>query len=859
MPKIPLFTADAAVARYNPPMQDPGAMAAPGRALAQLGGAVADIGTDFLQKYAEARQQADAADRVAKASRALSEQEDLWSKSDDSIAAGKGYGDAAAKIRADALKDVTDLRVSNYVGQRIDTETLTRGESVRRQSFGNESSNARGNLEKQLGQYGFQAATGATPEIRSLAHDNAMAAIKGAQASGYINGENASARALNFNEGAAIGRVRYHMNEALTTEDPELAAYRANALAQDMQKNPEHYEDISPERFGTLADEAARMAHTLQDRYENSLEASAAIQNHQIIEGGQDDAKSLLYTGQHIPNYPTDQQIRDASPKDPVAADKLIAERTMAENFYDASQAIKWTTPAEDEATAFAFAAKPGRLAEQEAQQRAAWGNAVDKKNRMLREDPAAYVLGNSPETRQAMETAKTPEQMKAALAAQDGLYDRLKVPSDERAVLTKAQAERSVAVLLDNPANAPVTLAAQEDLFGDRWPRVFNDLTALGKLPPAMQAVSHLMSGGRPTRDATILARWIAETKGRNADDLIGSTAKSDIDKNVIGNEDVQRLSRSLSLQGLPNRQIAGIIDGISMLGYAKKFTDKDDQAGQHAADAFLDKFQFLGAARIPRENYDAVSRAADAMLNTLNPDRIQIPREYGGNPIPSTPVVADPKTVMPGVLHLNEAIAPKVPAGAPRPLAPGEWIDNPPKAPNEEGGWSSEITNTVQAGQEPRLNNGRATILPGMWIVNGKPVHVDEDTAVEYALRSGLKFKSYGSNELAEKASQDREDDWQKIEPKNAGQVAPLWEPGAQAAPSVSGPSGTPQRFLELLQDSSIWINNPRDDGMRLMDIDGKLVRTKDGKPLEIPFTVMPPAAPRPPAVGTPWMGAP
>ena len=74
------------------------------------------------------------------------------------------------------------------------------------------------------------------------------------------------------------------------------------------------------------------------------------------------------------------------------------------------------------------------------------------------------------------------------------------------------------------------------------------------------------------------------------------------------------------------------------------------------------------------------------------------------------------------------------------------------------------------------------------------------------------------------------------------------------------MSGPLGTPQRFLELLQDSSIWINNPRDDGMRLMDIDGKLVRTKDGKPLEIPFTVMPPAsAARPPEVGMPWMGAP
>jgi hypothetical protein len=695
VPKIPLFTADAAVTRYTPPMQDPGAMAAPGRALAQLGGAVADIGTDFLQKYAEARQQADAADRVAKASRALSEQEDIYSKADDSIAAEKGYGEAAAKIKAEALKDVTDLRVSNYVGQRIDTETLTRGESVRRQSFGNESSAARGNLEKQLGQYGFQAATGNSPEIRSLAHDNAMAAIKGAAASGYINGERAAAYGLNFNEGAAIGRVRFHMNEALTTEDPELAAYRANALAQDMQKNPEHYEDISAERFGTLADEAARMAHTLQDRYENSLEASDAINRRHTVEAAKDNINSIGASGLPIPGAPTDQQIKDALPKDPVEAEKLIGLTTMAQNGYDASQAMKWTTPAEDNAQAEAFAAKPGILAEQQAQQYNAWVNAQNKKYNALREDPASYVLGNSPETRQAMESAQTPEQMKAALAAQDGLYDRLEVPPDRRAVLTKAQAERSVAQLLDKPENAPAVLDGQQKLFGDRWPRVFQDLTALGKLPPAMQAVGNLMDGKEPTRDAVILARWIAQTKDRQVADLIGSTAKSDIDKNIIANEDVQRFNRSMSLQGLANTQIAGINDGIVDLAYAKRFQDQDASAAEHAVAAFLDKYQFLGAARIPRQNYDAVNRAAAATLNTLKAEQIQIPREYGGD--------------------------------------------------------------------------------------EGK-----------------------------------------------------------------SGPLGPPERFLELVQDSSLWINNPRADGLRLMDIDGKLVRTKDGKPLEIPFTVTPPPGP-------------
>lgn len=694
MPRIPIFTAEGNVARYNPPLQDPGAMAAPGRALAQLGGAAADLGTDFLQKYAEARQQADAAQRVATASRALSDSEEIRRKDIDSVRAYNGFNDDAAKIRADALKDVTDLRVSNYVGSRIDTETMTRGDAVRRESFGNEASAARGRIDAQTAQYKHQAATGATPEIRALAHDNAMAAIKGGAAAGYVTGENAQARVQDFNQDVAVGKVRYQMSEALTTQDLELAALKMEFLAKDMQLNPDRYADIPPEQFGTLAEEVGRAAYTMRERYENSLKEDDAIARRHTVEAAQDNIDSLRITGVPIAEAPTDEQIKKAFPKDPVQADKVIALTDMAAKFHDAKVASTWTSASEDGATAASHAPEPGsRLAKEQEAEYTAFVAAQNAKYKQLREDPAAYIWGNSPDTAKAFASAQTPEQMKAAIAMQDGLYDRLEWAAENRAVLPKETAQGAVAKILADPANAPASYENLSRLYGDAWPRVFADLTTLGKLPPAMQAVGNLMDQGRPTRDATMLARWVAESKGRDAAELIGATSKSDIDKVVIGDPGVQALQRSLWLQGLPNSQIAAITDGITMLGYAKRFQDQDQSAGQHATAAFLDKYEFLGGARIPRENYSAVSSAATLTLNALKPEQVQIPAGYSG-------------------------------------------------------------------------------------------------------------------------------------------------------AEGKGGPLGTPEQFVELLQDSSLWVNNPRADGLRLMDIDGKYVRTKDGTILEIPFSVTPPA---------------
>lgn len=134
--------------------------------------------------------------------------------------------------------------------------------------------------------------------------------------------------------------------------------------------------------------------------------------------------------------------------------------------------------------------------------------------------------------------------------------------------------------------------------------------------------------------------------------------------------------------------------------------------------------------------------------------------PRDF----TPTLPIVGP----MPGDLNLNAQLAPKVPEGSPRPFAPGEWVANP------NGSWSSEISSTVV---NPALNGGKPTIVPTLWIVNGKAVRVDEDTAADYAVKSGLNFRSYGTEDEAEAASIAREDAWQGLQPHEASSVPPLW----------------------------------------------------------------------------------
>jgi hypothetical protein len=223
-------------------------------------------------------------------------------------------------------------------------------------------------------------------------------------------------------------------------------------------------------------------------------------------------------------------------------------------------------------------------------------------------------------------------------------------------------------------------------------------------------------------------------------------------------------------------------------------------------------------GAARYLRKlfdahggNWEAAVKAYGTFATGVGRDR-QVHADFEkrfGNPkadaggfqgfrLPSSGLVALARSMpglgeMPGEAHLNPELAPDVPEGAPRPFGPGEYITNP------DGSWSNEISVTVE---DPALNKGAPTVVPSLWLVNGKPTRVDEDTAARYAAQSGLQFKSYGTQEEAERASEAREASWQSIRPEDAGKPGSLYSKAQRTGSAVDlRPESILARLLEGL----------------------------------------------------------
>ena len=74
------------------------------------------------------------------------------------------------------------------------------------------------------------------------------------------------------------------------------------------------------------------------------------------------------------------------------------------------------------------------------------------------------------------------------------------------------------------------------------------------------------------------------------------------------------------------------------------------------------------------------------------------------------------------------------------PRPLVPGEFRQN------ADGSQSTEYTIGVN---DKRLNKGRPTVIPSIWMVNGKIVELDQASAREAAVKSGLTFPDFDTHE--------------------------------------------------------------------------------------------------------------
>jgi muramidase (phage lysozyme) len=246
--------------------------------------------------------------------------------------------------------------------------------------------------------------------------------------------------------------------------------------------------------------------------------------------------------------------------------------------------------------------------------------------------DPAAYVAP-SPEVQRAV-GAIDPQNptpgTEAAITASLAQQARLGVPPNGRHALSIPAAQQLATSLAANPDQAPASFKAAQQQYGNAWPQIWHDLTTIGKLPPAYQAVGALDN----ERDAALLARGLSEVQksGKAWGDLLGPKVESDIKTSVRSDPAVQQLTLSLSRSGSSAAQIDGIVSAIDGLAFAKSFYDRDTSAAQNAIQSFTGNYEFMpnGGARVPAKLFDTVAGNASAMLQKLDANSIAIPPSF-------------------------------------------------------------------------------------------------------------------------------------------------------------------------------------------------------------------------------------
>lgn len=259
MVQVPVFENEVTVRAPGAAHADPGAFAAPGRALAA---GAAEFGAQeaaFNERYLAAKRQADAANVVAGVSRQLDDAEFRWGQTPDRQAAQAGFDKEAADLRAATLKSIKDPLISGYVSERFDAEAVARSRSAANNAFQLEASKRRGDLDTITQSAANAAATTRDPVIRALQLDNAKSAIEGAAAAGWIAPEAAAKMQLKFRSDVEEAYVKRSLNAAFASPDLDQSADAAAQVAHAVS-DPSNYPELNPERREALASQALIMA-----------------------------------------------------------------------------------------------------------------------------------------------------------------------------------------------------------------------------------------------------------------------------------------------------------------------------------------------------------------------------------------------------------------------------------------------------------------------------------------------------------------------------------------------------------------------------------------------------------------------
>ncbi len=428
--------------------------------------------------------------------------------------------------------------------------------------------------------------------------------------------------------GAALARSYY---EGLNETNP--------ARAQQELTGGRFKDVLSPEAFNVLVNDNNReLKFRENQRKAEEAEARRRYEHSQAMRRAalsEDLADDRLRIADGLAPRVSTAEIRAAYADMPETATRILRERDIKSEAAPARKQIMGAAIGEDEKILAAHApsgdaAAPGYAHRREVYQSLAQDLA--RKRRALAEDPAGYVLAQSPELQAARKAAaEDPSKMGAFVTASLEMQDRMGIPAAARAALPRAAADGMVmelATIKPEARGARITQMAES--YGGHWPSVFRDLARAG-LDDASQVLATVSDPVARTR--------LSEALAIPKDDLRKSAgaAAADIDKSIKDSDSLKSLARTLSFAPNGAAIVTRYDDAVKRLAYRYAMAaDSGVAADKAVKDLISSRWDILDddrhLARTPAGLGATMERTAAAVLTRLTPAAIAIPAAREG-----------------------------------------------------------------------------------------------------------------------------------------------------------------------------------------------------------------------------------
>jgi len=293
-----------------------------------------------------------------------------------------------------------------------------------------------------------------------------------------------------------------------------------------------------------------------------------------------------------------------------------------------------------------------------------AFDKASDQHFKALGADPAGYLSGANPEIERLRQMASNEPAASAAQERSAGQptaferyasalleeEDRLQVPPAAQHVLSTTAAPGIVQSLMADPAQAPEKMRQMQESYGTAWPHVWNDLVTIGKMPTAFQAVGII-----EPHMAMRLTQGLADERGDETkkgnqvwEALLGApvvTGSSGVIQSTRNGPGMQDFLTSMRTGGATAPEMDSFLHAVNTTAFSLMVHEGLPQADavDKAARSFTSLYGYMGngGARVPIAQFDNVTRAASAMVETLSSDFVRVPPGFGDHP--GAPSVAD------------------------------------------------------------------------------------------------------------------------------------------------------------------------------------------------------------------------